>query len=180
MRNVMIAVVVLALAVMMPMCGCVARVGSASSTDIKGTGYTNGSPNTIGLTGVDENWTANGTGPQQYTQMDDSGLQTFRQGSTPREIFYDKATGRLVISSGSDVSAEGISFDPESGKVKVAKFSTVSSEPIRAGNEAFDRLVTYWSARDEASKEAIVEALKTATNIAPDVKDVLLQLLTSL
>lgn len=160
--------------------GCAVRVGSKSDTDATKTSYTNGSPNTIGLTDPDGNWTANGTGPQQFTDMNDAGLQTFRQGSTPREIFWDGSTKRLVVSSGSDIRASNIEYDPKSGKVRLGEFSTSASEPLRAGNEALDRLVAYWAARDEASKQAIIAQIEAAKDIAPDVKDLILGLFTGL
>lgn len=173
-----VLVVILSVVVMFP--GCAAQVGSTSRQTPSQADYKNGSPNTLSLTSQGETWSTNGTGPQRYTFMEPTQVTTFQQGSTPREIMYDRDTGRLVISSGSDINAEGVEFDPKTGAVKVRKFGTSASEPLRAGNESLDRLREYWAARDQASKEAIIAEIKAIEKISPDVKDVLIQLLTGL
>jgi hypothetical protein len=128
------------------------------------------SPNVLSITDADKRGHATGTGPAQYTSLNADGLQTMKTGSTPREVYFDRDTGRFVISSGADINAEGIEFDAATGSLRVEKFGTSSSEPIRALNEALDRLVPAWVAMTDAERDAVIAE---SNNIRSSFGDIL-------
>lgn len=160
-----------------------AQVGSSIRTASGANEQRNASPNTLTLTEPIENetvevegeapriitrgggtWHGNSVGPNAYATLDADGTQEMSTGVTPRRIFYDRDTGRLVVSSGSDISASGVKYDGKTGKLEIASFTTSSSEPIRAGNEAFDRLAAAWTTVPAESsalvKEVLIKALE--------------------
>lgn len=144
--------------------GCQA-VGSRLTTTGTGADVRTGTPNTLTMTDADGQWTANTTGPAGWTAINADGIERFHEGSTPRELYYDRASGRLVLSSGTDIRATGVVVDPTVGTISIGEFATSASEPIRAGNEAYDRLVTFWQSLTEAQRAAHVadvEAWKAA------------------
>ena len=73
-------------------------------------------------------------------------------------------TVQFNLSSGTDVRAKGVEFDAATGSFKLGEMNLSASEPIRAGNEAYDRLVAYWTTLSKEQKEAHLaddlEALK--------------------
>jgi hypothetical protein len=145
---------------------------------------TNPSPVTLTIEDADKRGVANGTGPARFTSITGDEVQTFQTGTTPRDLFLKLPDGsQLNLSSGTDIEAEGLAFNPKTGEFKVAKFGTSSSEPIRAGNEAYDRLVGYWATRDEASKQAILaelQAIEAGNNVAGGVLGELIKTLAGL
>lgn len=164
----------LALMVFAPACQA---VGPSIKQDATGVKLATGVPNTLTLTDSDGQWTSNGVGPAQWTDLTAEGVQTFRQGSTPREIFWDGNTHRLVVSSGSDITAEGVTVDPVAGMLQVQRFTTTASEPIRAQNEAFAALVGYWSTLTQEQRAAHIADVEAAQAAGDTFAPVLLQLI---
>jgi hypothetical protein len=156
--------IVLMLGVLFLSSGCEKnKIGGSFSTDPNGRPNIN-NPSPVTLTIEDEfkKGTANGIGPARYTSISDSTVETFQTGTTPRDLTLSLPNGaRLNLSSGTDIQMTELSYSPETGAISVGSFGTNASEPLKAGNEAYDRLVAYWAARDEASKEAILAELKT-------------------
>jgi hypothetical protein len=161
-------------------CGCSATVGSKAVVKPGNSTVTNGSPNSLTLTKADETWATNNTGPSDYTELVGGGVVTMKHGIVGRKIYYDKETGRFVVDSGADITAEGIEINQQTGKVSIAKFATVGGDQIRAGNEAYDRLVAYWSARDEESRKAIIAELEMIKEVAPTAGGVITSLIETL
>lgn len=145
---------------------------------------TNPSPVTLTIEDQDKRGVANGTGPARFTSITGDEVQTFQTGTTPRDLFLKLPDGSQVnLSSGTDINAEGLEFNPKTGAFKVAKFGTQASEPLRAGNEAYDRLVGYWATRDEASRQAILaelKAIEAGSSVAGGVLGQLIQTLSGL
>lgn len=164
------------------MVGCT-RVGGQVSQNARGVLVDNPSPNTLTMRDLpsgESQWTSNGIGPSQFTDMTSEGVQTFRQGSTPREVMYDGVSKRFLLSSGADISAEALEIDPNTGVVRVGKFSTSASEPIRASNEAYKDLVPFWQSLTQAERDAVIAELETSETISESVKPVLVTLLQGL
>lgn len=152
--------------------GCAAKIGSQSDFDSTKSSITNGSPVVLDIRDADKSGTASGVGPARYTSITGDHVQTMQSGTIPRDVFATvNADGSIQfnLSSGSDISAKGVEFNPATKALKVAEFSTLTSEPLRAHNEAYDRLVAYWASRDEASKQAILAQLDTIKSISSDI-----------
>lgn len=160
--------------------GCSAQVGSQTTVKPGESNARNGSPNSLTLTREDETWSAANSGPADYTELTEGGTVSIKHGVIGRKIYYDRESGRLVVDSGADITAQGIEVDQQSGKVTIARFATIGSDQIRAGNEAYDRLVTYWSARDQASRDAIITELETIKETAPTAANVITSLIETL
>lgn len=155
---------------LLPLAGCGQKdIGGAFSNDKAGRAQiTNPSPVTLQIEDADKKGIANGPGPARFTSITADQVQTFQSGTTPRDMFLQLPDGtKLNLSSGTDIAVKGLDFNPKTGSIKVAEFGTNSSEPLRAGNEAYDRLVAYWNSRDEASKQAILAELQTVEAVAP-------------
>ena len=157
--------------------GCAAKVGSKVSTTPKAGVQTNGSPNTVTLSDGDGTWNINSTGPSRYTSLDAKGLTTVQQGTTPRDIYYDRQTGRLVISSGTDIRAEGVEFDQAKGVLKLKTFETVGTPQIAALGNLQAQLVEYWTARDQASADALKREMQAIETVSPTVAGVIKDIL---
>jgi hypothetical protein len=134
------------------------------------------SPNVLSITDAEKRGHIAGTGPAQYTAMTGDGLQTFKTGSTPREVYFDRDTGRFVVSSGADLTAKDIAFDAATGSLTVGEFSTSASEPIRALNESLDRLAAAWVAMTDAEREAVIAE---SNNIRASLGDLLAAAMTA-
>lgn len=175
-----LVIVMITLLLMLMSVGCSARIGSKSSVKPGESIAENASPNSLTLTRADETWTAANSGPADYTELLEGGSVSMKHGIVGRKIFFDRETGRLVVDSGADVTAKGIDIDQTTGRVSIAEFATVGSDQIRAGNEAYDRLVAYWQARDQASRDAIIAELETIKEVAPTAAGVLTSLIETL
>jgi hypothetical protein len=121
----------------------------------------------------DGTWNINSTGPSRYTSLDAKGLTTVQQGTTPRDIYYDRETGRLVISSGTDIRAEGVEFDQAKGVLKLKTFETVGTPQIAALGNLQAQLVEYWTARDQASADVLRREMEAIENVSPTVANML-------
>lgn len=160
-------------------------IGSNFGSDEQGRPkLVNPSPVTLSIEDSEKRGVANGNGPARYTSITGEQVQTFQTGTTPRDMFLKLPDGaQLNLSSGTDISAEGLEFNPKTGAFKVAKFGTSSAEPLRAGNEAYDRLVGYWQTRDDESKQAILaelKAIEAGSSVAGGVLGQLIQALSGL
>jgi len=160
--------------------GC-QQVGPRASIDRARTDLESPSPVTLQIEDDAKKGVASGVGPARYTSITADEIQTIQSGTTPRDLWVQTHDGTKVnLSSGSDIIAEGLEYDPATGLVKIRRFSTSASEPIRAGNEALDRLVAWWAALSADQREARLAELRAAENIAPDVRDLIVGLLAGL
>lgn len=156
--------------------GCTSGIGSGTLYERDKTTITNGSPVTLNIQDADKIGTAVGTGPARYTSLNDKGLQTLQTGTVPRDAVLHMPDGsKFVLSSGTDLNIEGVSFDPESKKVSIGKLSTVTSEPIRAGNEAYDRLAAVWINLNNAQKEAVLAQVEAIRVTSPEIASLILR-----
>jgi len=105
-------------------------------------------------------WTGNSFGPNAYATLDAEGTQEMSTGVTPRRIYYDRDTGRLVVSSGSDITAKNVLYDGKTGKLEIGEFTTSASEPIRAGNEGLALVKERFNGMDAAAQAVLIEGLK--------------------
>ncbi len=138
------------------------------------------SPVTLQIEDADKKGTANGVGPARYTSITEDRVETMQTGTTPRDLWLRKlpdGTFQFNLSSGTDIQAEGLEFDPVTGGVRVAKFGTSASEPIRASNEAYDRLVEFWKSLTQAQRDALAAEMDTIKSVAPTAANVLEQLI---
>jgi len=157
-------------------CGC-QSVGNRVSQDARHADIRTGTPNTLTMADADGQWTANSVGASGWTSMDSNGVERFHQGSTPREIYWDRDKGRLVISSGSDITAKGVMIDPASGTIQLQEFSTISSENTRALSEANAALVAYWSTLTDAQRAAHVADVEAWKESGSTLAPVLLEII---
>ena len=168
--------------------GCAAQVGSSIKQDDARRDLVNGSPVTVT---VDDNSgervTVNGTAASGYTLSNETESRWLYTGSTPVNASARRGvdgTWALNMASGKDVSiaAERVNVDPTTGKIEArgVKLSSDASTPIRAGNEALDRLGAYWSARDEAARQVLIKQSETTGEIPKDLAPFIVQLLLGL
>ena len=158
-------------------------VGPTAKIDRGKTSIESGSPVTLQIEDDDKKGIANGVGPARYTSITEGEVQTFQTGTTPRDVWIRKSPDGALqfnLSSGTDVQAEGLEFDAATGSFKVKRFGTSSSEPIRAGNEAYDRLVAYWTALSQDQKEARLAEIEALKVTAPELADMLVSIFAGL
>lgn len=159
------------------------NVGPKHTFDRGGATLDTPSPVTLDIQDNDKRGTATGVGPARWTSITEGEVQTFQTGSTPRDMWVKKnpdGTLQFNLSSGTDVRAKGVEFDATTGSFKLGEMDLSASEPIRAGNEAYDRLVAYWTSLSADQKEARladVEALKVT---APELADLILGIVAGL
>lgn len=182
-RPFIVALVLFASVLAFP--GCTATVGDRAKQDAVSVDTVNRGPTSARMIDNERgSLTLDGAGPGRYTHLTGEGVETQSTGITPRTLVYDAATGRLVLDSGSDMRAKNVEVRPDGdgrlGLIKIGEFSTISSEPTRAANEAYDRLAEVWLARDQASRDVLLAELEAIRDIAPDVVDALSAILLGL
>lgn len=142
--------------------GCGARVGSVFEQTPDGVKSTNASPNRIDLAVNGEHWTSESVTGTRYVRVYDSadavGMESI--GPNSRVFALPTPAGVLKVASDSDTTIRVEEFTSGTTTVKGLELSTSASEPIRASNEALDRLVAYWASRDEASRQVLIEQVK--------------------
>lgn len=166
----------------MLMSGC-QNVGPSAGFTREGAHLMTPSPVTLDIQDNDKRGTASGVGPARFTSITQNEVQTMQTGTTPRDLFFVKdkeGVVRFNLSSGTDIQAEGLDFDVTTGSFRVDKFGTSSSEPLRAGNEAYDRLVAYWAALSADQKEARLAEIEALKVTAPELADLILGIVTGL
>lgn len=162
--------------------------GTRATIGADGPRIDNASPNTLqfdaGSADVGERISSGGVGPASYTVTTDGESRSWRvsQASTEVSLLLNP-DGRVSLnsSSGKDVTAkaESVNFDPATRKIamKNVQFGTDASTPIRAQNEAYDRLVTYWTALSADQRAAVLAQLETQGEIGKTLGDLLGQAL---
>ena len=166
----------------MSLTGC-QNVGPKHTFDRGGATLDTPSPVTLDIADNDKRGTATGVGPARWTSITEGEVQTFQTGTVPRDMWVKKAADGAVqfnLASGTDVVAQDVKFDPATGAFSVGTFSTNASTPLQAHNEAYDRLVAYWTSLSEDQKQARladVEALKVT---APELADLILGIVSGL
>lgn len=100
--------------------------------------------------------TTAGSGPTSWKRLDAQGVETMGTGVAPRTIYWDAATQRLVLDSGTDIAAEGVRVDVTESRttIEVKKFQTLTSGPTLAVNEAYPTLAEVWRTYSQDQKEA--------------------------
>lgn len=181
-RALVILAVIFLILTIFGLAGC-QNVGPKHTFDRGGATLDTPSPVTLDIQDDDKRGTATGVGPARWTSITEGEVQTFQTGSTPRDMWVKKnpdGTLQFNLSSGTDVRAKGVEFDATTGSFKLGEMDLSASEPIRAGNEAYDRLVAYWTSLSADQKEAHladVEALKVT---APELADLILGIVSGL
>lgn len=121
---------------------------------------------------------ATARGPVRESLVDNDGIEARSTGMVTRDVIWTDGQHRLSIASGSDILAEGVSVNPATGQVNIAKFSTSSSEPMRALNEALDRYRDVWAKLSEEQRAAVEAQLGALEAIAPPLLDALRAILS--
>jgi hypothetical protein len=104
-------------------------------------------------------WNDSTNGPVSTVKQTESENLVRKTGQVTREISFRDGQRQLLISTGADISAEAVVIDPANGVMNIGRFSTSSSEPIRALNEGLDRYQAVWAQRSQEQRAAI-EALQ--------------------
>lgn len=151
-------------------------VGGSSTQTIDGSQIDAPSPVTLSIVDKNKAGTASGTGPARFTSVTGEGVQTLQTGTVPRDLFLQLPDGtKLNLSTGTDINAEGLKFNPQTGSFEVAKFSTVTSEPIRASNEGLDRLIQIINTLTPAQKEAQLAYFDSQAKVAEGITKAVLE-----
>lgn len=148
-------------------------------------GSTVNTPSPVILDSTDDSGriTSAGVGPSSFTSITEKQIQTFRNGSVPRDIFIKKSpdgSWQASASAGDNVRLSGVEIDPSSGVIKIANLAADTAEPIRAHNEAFDKLTDYWKSLPEDQKQARLGDLEAIKAAYPSMESVLSGLIKAL
>lgn len=158
--------------------GCAARVGSTFEQDARRTLAVNPGPNTTAVTfdgGGNETVATTSSGPTRYTTINEGGIRVTAGGMTARDLWLQLPDGtRVLLSSGTDIEAEGVSFNARTGDLTIARFGTSASEPLLALKELQRLAVEYAAARDLESRLAIEAQLRMVEGVAPGVVEALI------
>jgi hypothetical protein len=118
-------------------------------------------------------WNDSTNGPVSTVKQTESENLVRKTGQVTREISFRDGQRQLLISTGADISAEAVVIDPANGVMNIGRFSTSSSEPIRALNEGLDRYQAVWAQLSQEQRAAIEAQLDAIKVISPDLFDVL-------
>ncbi len=152
--------------------GC-QSIGSRFKQNAQGVESEAGSPNKLALTDAEGQWTADGVGPSQFTEINDTAIQTFQSGMVQRNFVWTK--GKVALSSGTDFGAERATFyDVETGNLvaDIQGFNTSASQPLLAFTEAQKAAVDYLKLLPPAQVQLGIEQLRTGGEIASSLAPV--------
>jgi hypothetical protein len=128
-----------------------------------------------------------GTGPAGYAVVTDEEARWWGVNQTQRTLYTRRLPdGTLIgnVASGTDITvkADAAKVDPKTGVIDLKGFAltTTASEPTRASNEAYDRLVTYWTALSADQRAIVIEQLKAQQAIGGIVGEFAGELLKAL
>lgn len=172
-RMIKVLTIGLMLAALFAGAGGCQTVGPKNTFDRGGATLQNPSPVTLDIQDNDKRGTASGVGPSRWTSVTGDEVQTLQTGSTPRDLFFKNDKLQFNLSSGTDISASGLEYDPATGSLKIANFSTIASTPTRATNEAYDRLVAYFQSLSKDQLEALKAEQATVQAVAPTAANVI-------
>lgn len=165
---------VLAAAACVLLSGC--TVGPTASQNAAGQKTANSPLDTTTMTVTPDGtntFVATARGPVTEALVDDEGIESRTTGMVTRRIIWTRDGQRLSIDSGSDITAKGVVIDPATGRVQVDEFATISSEPLRALNEALDRYQAVWAKLSEEQRAAIEAQFRAIEAVAPPLFDAL-------
>ena len=176
---VVLLVVLLALTILST--GCT-RVGSKWSSDRDGRPIVeNGSPVTLQIEDADKKGTANGIGPARFTSITEGEVQTMQTGTVPRDLWLKLPNGaQFNLSSGTDIMAEGVTFNPATGAFSVKTFGTSASDPLKAHNEGlatWSQYLNHLASMSVEARKAELDAIKAVSAEAFQAVSVGLKLL---
>lgn len=125
--------------------------------------------------------------PTTSISADGEGFDKIATGVPTRDVTIRTPAGYAAnLSSGSDIefAADKLKvIDIATGKVLIdgagLSFSTVTSEPTRAGNEALDRLQTVWEQLSADQRAAIEQQLEAIDSIASGVGARIIELIAT-
>ncbi len=181
-RALVILAVIFLILTIFGLVGC-QNVGPKHAFNRDGSKLETPSPVTLDIQDDDKRGTATGVGPARYTNISENAVETFQTGTVPRDMWVKKAADGTVqfnLSSGSDVVAQDVEFNPATGAFTVGTFSTNASTPLQAHNEAYDRLVSYWTALAAEQKEAHIADLEAMKETAPQLANLILGIVAGL
>lgn len=169
--------------VMAPMVGC-QSVGPAFEQNKDTVTMSEPAPNKLSQADASGLWTIASTGPVNQTTLDSKGKLTSLGGGVASREFIMPVEGMpVVLRSGSDVTIDVKKlFSPSSGApiAEGVKISTSISAPTRAGNEALDRLVTWWTALSADQRDVAIKQIEASEAISQNLKDLLVPFLSAL
>ena len=119
-----------------------------------------------------------GTGPTAWKRVDGQGVETISSGQVQRTLFWDGE--KLVLDSGTDITATGVEIvrSPDGGiSIRMDSAGTSASEPVRASNEAYDRLAELWQGYSADQREAFIAQLQAMEQAGEVVAGGLVQVL---
>lgn len=157
--------VLTALASLLPAC----TVGPTARQNAAGQSVANSPLDTTTMTVTPEGtntFVATARGPVRESLLDAKGLESRSTGMVTRDVTWTNGKEHFGLASGSDFAAKGVKVNPATGLIEIAEFSTSSSEPLRALNEALDRYKDVWAKLSEEQRkqvEAQMEAIKVVS-----------------
>lgn len=119
-----------------------------------------------------------GTGATAWKRVDAQGVETISSGQVQRTLYWDGE--KLVLDSGTDITATGVEIvkRPDGGiSIKMASAGTSASEPLRASNEAYDRLEELWRSYSADQRDALIAQLQAMEQAGEVVAGGLVQVL---
>ncbi|MBS0187221.1 MAG: hypothetical protein JSS51_04080 [Planctomycetes bacterium] len=124
---------------------------------------------------------------QVYTLADADQARSLANGSTPTNLHAQRdATGKAAFSlfsaANNTIEADSFTYNPETGLLQGegVRIGGNAAETTRATNEALIPLTNYWAQRDQASKEALIEQIRTTGKIPGELAPFIVQLLLGL
>ncbi|MBY0261916.1 MAG: hypothetical protein K2Q20_06210 [Phycisphaerales bacterium] len=156
--------------------GCQVESNMPRSTFDQG-GATVNSPSPVILDSTDSSGriTSAGVGPSSFTSITADQIQTFRNGSVPRDIFFRKGadgTWQIGASAGDKVSASNVEIDPNNAVLKIGSIIADTAEPVRAQNEAFKDLVPNWNKLSDDNKAKFISEMETIKAAYPTMESI--------
>jgi len=168
--------------------GCAATVGSNWQQTHDKIAIGNGSPNTTTASiSNGDKFASNGTGPASLTLATSDESRSWASGATPTNLHTSRkpdGTTSFSFFGAADRSIEAgkLTYDPATGQFvgEDVKIGGGAAEATRAANEALIPLVGYWQSRDAASRDVLIEQIKTTGQIPKDLAPFIVQLLLGL
>jgi len=158
---------------LLPACG---SVGPTAKQSAAGQTTANSPLDTTTMTVTPDGtntFVATARGPVRESLLDAKGLESRSTGMVTRDVTWTNGKEHFGLASGSDFAAKGVKVNPATGLIEIAEFSTSSSEPLRALNEALDRYKDVWAKLSEEQRKQVEAQMDAIKVVSPPLIDAL-------
>ncbi|MFN7301316.1 MAG: hypothetical protein ACK5U7_07595 [Bacteroidota bacterium] len=127
--------------------------------------------------------TASGTSSTGWIAADVDGTTAMFANSPPRNIslvWAADGTRQLNLAGPSDATLEGLEYNPTTGVIKIARFTTLTSTVVSAFDPSVEAVTSWWKELTPAQRDARLAELQTRAALGDSLASTILSVVTGI